>query len=318
MARLIVSVVVGAEPELITGCVTSLFASSGSHEVSVRITVNEPQLSTSGDLSALTSRFPTVSVRENDTPIGFAANHNRALADVDADYLLVANDDLVFLDDAVATSIDALERGEYAQVAALSPRLLNADGTLQRSTYGFPSVSRALLDLAGLRARIPHNRATDFVARWVGRGGGKSRFWSHDRAMDVETFRGAAMFVRRAAWIDVGSFNEIARVGGEIADWHQRCRDRAWRVVYFPGAEVTHFGSRTVARDPLLRSEYLKGYLSFFSRHRSATALVAFRVGGAAVSLVRLSLAAARRDRTDMRLWRTNLELLTGNAWKPT
>lgn len=308
MARLTVSVVVGAEPQLVFGCIRSVLAATGAaHVLEIRVTCNtaSPAL-----ISALLREFPSTEVRENPEPAGFATNHNRAVATTSADYFLIANDDVEFAPGSVASALEFLERPGNATVAALSPRLINADGSLQRSTYRFPSVPRALLDLAGLRTWIPHNRLTDALARYAGLGGGRSRFWSHDHTCDVDTFRGAAMLVRAAAWRAVGPFAEHTRAGGEVGEWHQRCRKGGWRVVFFADATVLHYGSRTVGRDRLIGSEYLKGYLVYFARHRSRAAWLALRTGGAAVATVRLALAALIGDRIGRLLWRRNLQLL--------
>jgi GT2 family glycosyltransferase len=315
VTQLLASVVVGADPDLIHDCVRSLITSAGKYTVEVHIAVNHPYPSLLSELQRLSARSPGVHVHVNSFPLGFAANHNRMLKDRTADYLLVANDDLIFQDRAVESALDELERPGNTNVAALSPRLRNGDGTLQRSTYGFPTIPRALLDLSGLRGAIPHNALTDFLARRFRRDKGRSRFWAHDRAVDVETFRGAAMFVRGSVWNDVGEFCEITRVGGEIAEWHRRCHDRGWRIRFFPGSEVTHFGSRTVGRDRLLQSEYLKGYLIYFARHGNPGASALFRGAGIVICCIRLAIATFSGDRTAIQLWRTNISILSTLAW---
>jgi GT2 family glycosyltransferase len=317
MATLLASAVVGADPALIGACVNTLRSSAGSHEVAVRVIVNWRSPTGTGNPAHHAFEDSAVSVIENPAPAGFATNHNRALQNSAADYLLLANDDLVFHPESVARCLDFLERPENSDVAALSPRLLNADGTLQRSTYGFPTVTRALLDLSGLRGLIPHNSLTDVAAQFASRGEGRSRFWRHDSIQDVDTFRGAAMFVRARAWTEVGPMCEIATVGGEVAEWHRRCRDKGWRVVYFPEASVTHFGSRTVGTEPLLRTEYLKGYLVFFSRHGKRASVPLFRTFAILISGARLAAAAVATDRVGVRLWRSNLSVLFNRkAWQ--
>src|SRR3990172_607713 len=307
MARLIVSVVVGAEPHLVLGCLASLGAASGAHDVEIRVICNTPDAKLATELAR---RFPGIKVAQNEVPRGFATNHNRALEAADAAYFLIANDDLVFDPGSVARSIEFLERPENARVAALPPKVLNPDRSVQRSTYRFPSVPRALLDLSGIRDRTPHNRWTDRLAGYLRRGAGRSRFWPHDHTCDVETFRGAAMFVRAAAWREVGPLSELTCVGGEIAEWHRRCRGNGWRVVFFADASVVHYRSRTVGRDPLLASEYLKGYLFYFSRHRGPGISLCFRAGAIPIAGMRLALAGLARDRVATQLWRTNLSLL--------
>lgn len=314
MASVFASVVVGADPALIEECVRSLTASSSPHNLSITVIVNKP--TDSDRQPRVFTEGSKVHWAWNAVPAGFAANHNRAVASAESDYFLISNDDTVYLEDSVAKCIDFLERPENSDVASLSPRLLNTDGSLQRSTYGFPTVLRALLDLSGMRSLIPHNDATDRVASVISKNRGRSRFWAHDEVADVDTFRGAAMFVRKSAWDDVGPMCEIAQVGGEIAEWHKRCRDRGWRTVYFPLAEVIHHGGRTVGTDLLLKAEYVKGYRIYFERHATRARQIAFRVLGVSIAAVRFVSAAAIGGGSKA-LWARNVRILfLSSGWE--
>jgi GT2 family glycosyltransferase len=315
MADLFVSVVIGSDPALIQDCIRSLIEASGNYNLDVCVIANDGKVPSGPNIERFNSAKTRVRLQLNKSPLGFAKNHNRALRDAVAEFYLIANDDLVFHDRSVEIALNEMKRSENARVAALSPRLENEDGSLQRSTYGFPTVFRALLDLSGARGKISHNDLTDFFARLGGRDRGRSRFWAHDHVADVDTFRGAAMFVRADAWRDVGEFCELARVGGEIAEWHRRCHDKGWLVRFFPGSVVTHLGSRTVGHDRLLQAEYLKGYVIFFARHSRASALTTFRVAGVGISLTKLAAAKARRDRVEAELWRRNVALLSSVDW---
>ncbi len=311
MASVTVSVVVGADRALVVDCLSSLLTAVSGHEMHARAICNQPDEALADDLR---QRFPSVEVRTNAAPQGFARNHNQVAADATTEFLLFANDDLIFLGDSAAACLRFLELPENRNVASLSPRLLNTDGSLQRSTYGFPTLFRALLDLSGMRGLIAHSASTERLARWLGLDAGRSRFWNHDRTCDVETFRGASIFIRRAAWLEVGPLSEATLVGGEMAEWHKRCRDRGWRSVFFADASIVHHGSRTVGVNPMLQTEYLKGYLVYFGRHRSVGAVAAFRVLGVAIASLRLLVSTFTGDRIRMRLWRANLrQLIVGH-----
>ena len=207
--------------------------------------------------------------------------------------------------------IDEMTRPEGSRIASSPLACSTPTARCSAAPTAFPPSTRALLDLSGIRDRIPHRGWTDALASLLGLAGGRSRFWAHDRTCDVDTFRGAAMLVRREAWLDVGPLSEATRVGGEVAEWHRRCRNRGWRVVFFPGASVVHHGSRTVGRDLLLRSEYLKGYLVGFERLTGA-GRPAWPSGGvgAAIAVAHLAAAVATGDCTGRSLWTANVRLL--------
>lgn len=223
----------------------------------------------SGLAQQLKARFPAVRVRQNAASLGFAANHNATFRESDGEYFLVSNDDVVYLKGSLARSVAYLEDPAHQKVAAVGLQRLNPDGTVQPSTYSFPTVPRLLLSLSGLREWIGFPHWAWRLARWLGRGEGKSRFWAHDRTIPVQTFGGAAMLVRRTAACDVGLMDEVSLIGGEENEWHKRMWDAGWSVVFLHDAPVVHFGSQTIRHLPRFQTEFLKGTLNYFWKHRA-------------------------------------------------
>ena len=149
-----VSVVFGANEEHIDACLASLEDARADPALTVRVTVfaNDPG---SSHADAIAARHPWARLVRNPHVRGFAENHNDVLRSSEADYVLVLNDDVVLRPGAVRACVEFLERPENASVASLSPRLLDPDGSLQRSTYAFPTVPRAWLSVTGLRGVVP-------------------------------------------------------------------------------------------------------------------------------------------------------------------
>lgn len=310
--RVDVSIVTGANEALIFQCLESFFRTTGREPFTQRVSVvcNTPGSPLGGRLRA---QYADVRVVENQEVRGFAANHNLTLRSSNADFILVLNDDLVFLDGAVGAAIRFLEQPENRDVGILTPRLLNPDGTLQPCTSSFPTVPRVLLWISGIRDRIPTTKRLFWLARLLRRGHGRSRFWAHDRPCDVDTFWGAAMFVRGRALRDVGVMDEATIVGGEETEWHRRFWQHGWRVVFYPGAEVVHLGSQTVGQDPRLEIEFFKGCLNYFRRHRSRPVYYGLRLSAAAVFLLRSVVALLRGNRAQA--GQARLGFQTAVAW---
>lgn len=266
--RVHVSVVSGADGRLILDCIDSALATTrGSpFDLGVTAVINDPL----SDLEErLQARFPNIKTIRNGEPKGFAANHNAAIRGVSADYYLIANDDIVFLPGAIDRSMEYMQCETNAGVGVVGYRHLNADGSLQRSTYGFPMFFTAFLGLTGLRGLISFSKFTDRLASWVRRGRGRSRFWAHDQTLEVDTFAGAAMLVRAEAAAHVGPMDEVTLAGGEETEWHRRMGLAGWAVVFLHDAAVIHYGRRTVGKLGRFRAEETKGVLNFFWKHRS-------------------------------------------------
>ena len=151
--------------------------------------------SADGSAEAIRAAFPEVHVIDNPMNAGFGAANNLALKQATGEFLLLLNTDAFAAPGAVAALVEYLKAHPKAGIAG--PRLLNADGSLQRSCYRYPSPARAWLEntgLSGLLAR--HPILGDYSA------------WAHDQEQAVEWVIGACLLVRREAYVQAGGFDE--------------------------------------------------------------------------------------------------------------
>lgn len=298
------SIVSGSNEEMLFGCLESLTKTmKGSrYGWGVTVTCNTPGSGLAGRLRA---RYPDASIMDNDVSRGFAANHNRVLRLCRARYLWLLNDDLLILPDAIRLVTKFLDRPENARVGVASPRLLNPDGTLQPSTYGFPSMPQILLAHSGLREHRLTDALLSRVAPVLRSREGSSRYWAHNKTIEVDTVRGACVAIRMKAARQVGPMVEVAIVGGEETEWHRRFHQYGWKVVFYPEASVIHYGSQTV-RDGSqnLYPEYLKGALYFFRTGRGPAIYSMFCTGLLAMFGVRTAFAWVRRNPSDVNVAR--------------
>jgi GT2 family glycosyltransferase len=296
------SIVSGSNEEMLLGCVESVIATMkhSRYDWSLTVTCNATGEGLAGRLRA---RYPQALVIDNSVSRGFAANHNRVLESSRARYVWLLNDDLVILPDAVRLVTEFLDKPENSRVAVASPRLLNPDGSLQPSTYGFPSMPQTLLAHSGLRDLPITDAVLRRVAPMLRSREGSSRFWAHDRIVEVDTLRGACVAMRMKAVRQVGPMVEIAIVGGEETEWHRRFHEHGWKVVYFPDASVIHYGSQTVGGDSRnLYPEYLKGALYFFRTSRSKGAYSRFCAALLAVFGARAAFAFVTRNKKEAKV----------------
>src|SRR5262249_41129584 len=112
--------------------------------------------STDGTLDLVRSRFPDVRVIEQGNK-GYGAGLNAGFLAASPDYYLVINSDAWLVGDALKRLVAFAEAHEDAAVVA--PRLLNPDGTLQRSVRGFPTLWRLSTEYFFLRKLAPRSHA---------------------------------------------------------------------------------------------------------------------------------------------------------------
>ena len=294
------SVVSGSSPEMLFGCIDSLSETMKAVPLSWTVVIT---CNAAGDNLAarLRARYPDSRIIENAEPRGFAANHNTVLKDSRARYVWLLNDDLLILPGAIQQVTEFMEKAENARVAAVSPKLLNPDGSLQPSTYSFPSMPQLLLAHSGLRHAAPVESIVKRVAPIIRKAPGSSRYWAHDRTVEVDTLRGACVAMRMKAVREVGLMTEVALVGAEETEWHRRFKEHGWTVVYFPDASVIHYGSQTVREGGSNHyPEYLKGALFFFRTGRGRASYSLFCASLVAMFGVRSAVAWITRNRTEL------------------
>ena len=213
--------------------------------------------STDGTVELVRERFPEARVIEQENK-GLGGGSNAGMRVAAGDYFLLLNSDAWALDDALERL--AAFAGEHPEAAVAGPRLLNPDGSLQRSVRGFPNLWRLATEYLFLRKLAPRSRALN---AFYGAG------FDHDEVREAEFLLGACLLVRREAADTVGLFDEDFFMFSEETDWCYRFRQAGWKVLFTPDAEFVHVGGATTRQnwDPMFR-EQVRGHLRFFAKHR--------------------------------------------------
>ena len=209
--------------------------------------------STDGTPALVRERFPEVELIEQENR-GMGGGNNAGMRAAGGRYWLLLNSDAWVkggLDDLVAFA-DA-----HPRAAVVGPRLLNPDGSLQRSVRGEPTLWRLATEYLFLRKLAPRTQAFN---AFYGAG------FDHAAPREVESLQGAALLVRREAADEVGLFDESFFMFSEETDWLHRFRAAGWQVWFSPSAEVVHLGG--ASHGGRLYAENLRGILRYLTKHR--------------------------------------------------
>ena len=209
--------------------------------------------STDGTVDVVRETFPDVRLIESENR-GLSAGWNMGIRATTAEHVLLLNADAWLVEDALDALVDAADR--HPRAAAIGPRLLNTDGTLQRSVRGYPTVWRIATEYLYLRKLAPRSRALN---AFYGAG------FDHETEREVDWVMGACLLVRRAAYDGVGPFDERYFMFSEEVDWMRRAADRGWSVVFTPEARCVHVGG--AAHGGRLFRENVSGLLRYLSLH---------------------------------------------------
>ena len=232
-------------------------------------------------------RFENVRVVEQAND-GVGAGWNRGVAESTEPWVFLLNADAWILGDGLARLVEFAN--EQPLAALVGPRLLNTDGTLQRSARGFPTPWRLATEFFFLRKLAPRSRL--FNAFYA-------ENWDHSAVREAEWLSGAAMLVRRRAVEQVGGVDESFFMFNEESDWQYRMREAGWTVVFFPGAEVVHVGGDATKRDwGRMFTTQVRSHVRFVRKHEGSGPAALTRVLLVVALVVRGLLFRGKRGRS--------------------
>lgn len=286
--------------DLLDQCLASIYESADGAGYEVIVVDNA-----SGDHSAETvaQKYPDVRLIRNRVNLGFAAGCNIAFKHSTGRYFLLLNTDTLVLDGALGAMVAFMD--DHPDAGAVGCKLLNPDGTLQRSCSRFPSLITELFDALYLSKLFPRSRLFGCYSM---------SYWGFDETSEVDFAGGSCLMVRRDAVEEVGLLDEGYFMYTEEADWCYRLWQRGWRVYYFPDAQVIHLGGQSAGKlgSDILLHLYMSRH-RFVEKHRGSAAAATLRAIIALGALCRLAAYSFRRlgNRSD-----TDFRERIGFQWK--
>ncbi len=226
---------------LLKACLASLEASPPSSGGMTVVVVDNA--SADGTCDMVAGEFPLVRLIRNSANRGFTGGNNDGLAaaraalpagPLDGHFVLLLNPDTFVTPGALDALISCAEKTPGAGV--IGPRLVYGNGEEQSSRRRFPTLATAVFESTWLQPIAPRNVLDAYFMRDM----------PNDRPCDADWVVGAAMLVRWTAIDQVGGMDETRFfMYSEETDWCRRMKAAGWRVIWFPGATITHLEARS-------------------------------------------------------------------------
>lgn len=196
------------------------------------------------NLSAMREEFPYVRFIVNDSLSGFSENNNLALRQAGGEYCFVLNDDTELPGPAIDRLLEDFSRLPE-EAAIVSPKLLNADGTLQLcGRPDYPALNYVL-------------QQWHLYKEPVDNGSGLFRTFN---------ISGAAFLIKTSIFRELGWFDETYYFTPEDIALSTLARKRGYSVWCDSDACVVHKWRTTASRiAPAIRPCAVRGSLIFFS-----------------------------------------------------
>jgi N-acetylglucosaminyl-diphospho-decaprenol L-rhamnosyltransferase len=271
------------QPELLQMCVASCVAEASRNALDAELIIID-NASTDGAPQRVAGVSPNVRVIRSEENLGFAIANNKAIRASRGRAVLVLNDDAVLQEGSLVLMLRRLDSDP--KIAAVGPKLLNPDGTLQRgfTNRRFPHLRGLLCGFLGLNPLFERHAFTRDLF---------THSKDPNRSGETDHLAGACLLLRCKALDTVGLFHQGFYFFFEDTDLCYRLQEAGWKIFYLSEAPVTHYGSASFKR--MLRFErdaiYFKSLLCFFKRHSNPLRYYLLKAGVTAVLLLEVPLA---------------------------
>ena len=229
--------------DLLKACIESIYNTHGDLSLEMLVVDNA---STDDSVLMVRQQLPDVKLIANETNRGFAAANNQAIRMAQGEYILLLNPDTIVRSGALHTLIELLERDD--KIGIVGPKLLNPDGTLQKSCRSFPNlINYSIYSFASFNILPSISRPLPYLME----------SWDHSRQLVLEGsyLLGAAIMTRASILKEVGLLDEGFFVYGEEKDYSYRVVQAGYKIVFEPTAEIIHYGgqsSQLVSQEALI------------------------------------------------------------------
>lgn len=246
----------------------------------------------SGDGTAyqVAGAFPEVRLISNEQNLYYAAACNQGAAAGAGEYVLLLNPDVQVAEDALQKLFEYLEGNP--DVAAVAPKLIWPDGTIQQSVRRFPTYTTLWFEMTGLSRFFPRHPV---FGRW------RMNLKHTYAPTDVDQPMASCLLVRRTVWDNLGGFDEQFPMFFNDVDFCYRIKKAGGRIMYFPKALAVHRMGGSV-RPAMPRMVWFshRGFLRYLRHHhRSGFDVLKYAVSAPvfmAVALVRSFFWLLRKE----------------------
>ena len=186
--------------------------------------------SSDDSVTFLNTEYPEIETIELDKNYGFAEGYNKAMEMVNYPYVVLLNTDVRVTENWLVEPLDFLEKnGDYA---ACQPKILDEK---EPTKFEYAGASGGYIDRFG----YPFCRGRIFDDLEVDAG-------QYDSVKDVFWASGAALFVRRELYLEVGGLDASFFAHQEEIDLCWRLLNMNYKIACIPQSTVFHLGGASL------------------------------------------------------------------------
>ena len=239
---------------LLMDCIHSIINETKEYKIEIIVVDN---CSADGSPEEVKQKFPEVKLIVNDRNLGFSKANNIGIRKSTGKYICLVNSDIKVLAGCLDRMCGYMDK--HPAIGMLGPKAYNKDFVLQHTCREFPTLWSLMCQASFLTNLFPASKL--FKDSFM-------TYFDHNTVRRIEALSGCFLMVRRTALDEVGLLDEKFFIYAEDVDWCKRFYKAGWDIVFYPEAEIIHYGSASSSAAPVrFILEMLKANFQYWEKY---------------------------------------------------
>jgi len=267
--------------DLLKNCLDSIYNKSWKINFETFVIDNN---SCDGTAEMVKEYFPQVNFVQNRTNDGFTKTNNILIKESRGRYVLLLNPDTIIHPNSLDKMAEFMD--VHPEAGAMGPKLLNSDGTLQKSCMGLPTLSALVFRNLFIEALAPWNKISRKYLM---------KDFTYDQTKIVDQPMGAALIIRKSILDNVGLMDENIMMFFDEVDLCCRIKNAGWKIYFYPDAIITHYGGQSIKSWTPFRlgKTWNKSRNYYFGKHFGKWAVIILKLSDMLKAIILLVFASA-------------------------
>ena len=210
-----------------------------------------------GSCAMVKSKFPSVTIIENNSNVGFSKANNQAVRVAKGEYVCILNPDTVVAEDTFESVLNFAEN--QINLGIIGCRLIDGSGEyLPESKRNIPHLNIAIKKLVGNSEGYYANHVKEF-----------------DTAK-VDILVGAFMLLKRSLYNSLGGFDEDYFMYGEDIDLSFKSLKKGCDNYYFGNTSIIHYKGESTQKNSVYLKRFYGAMQVFYKKHFKSNVLLDF------------------------------------------
>ncbi len=189
----------------------------------------------------LVKKFPRIIFIPNSKNIGFSKANNLGVRYSRASYILFLNPDTIPPMGSISQLLSFAQSENMSNLGAVSPMLLNKDGSIQPSCYHLPSIIGAIKEF------------------WLGKKGQYLKYYpDQDKPTKIDIAVGACILMPRLTYDLIGGWDERYFIFFEDLEMGRQIKKKRLDFWYIPHARIVHLHGESTGKLPQISNSHLQ------------------------------------------------------------